>query len=73
MQKVSEFYWQAEKFRSMAKHEKNLEQKAMLTKMADAWESLAKDREAELLMLQFSKRAGTHRADALASSSSDKP
>ena len=53
MQKVSEFRWQAEKFRLMAKREKSPEQKAVLTKMADTWENLAKERESELMMRRF--------------------
>jgi len=57
MQKVSEFRWQAEKFRLMAKREKSPEQKAVLAKMADTWENLAKERETELMMRRFKSPA----------------
>ena len=57
MKKVSEFRWQAEKFRLMAKREKSAEQKAVLAKMAETWENLAKEREAELMMRRFKSPA----------------
>jgi len=67
MQKVSEFYWQAEKFRLMAKCEKNTDQKAMLKKMAETWENLAKERETQLMMQRLNKPA--HSDDTPAPSS----
>ena len=73
MKKISEFYWQADKFRLMAKREKSAEQKAVLTNMANTWEGMAKDREAELMMQRLAKSADASPADALAPSSSDEP
>jgi len=72
MKNISEFYWQADKFRLMAKREKSPEQKAVLTKMADTWEGMAKDREAELMMQRFNKAINANSTDLPALSSSDK-
>jgi hypothetical protein len=53
MKKVSELNWHADKFRMMAKRATSPEQKTMLSKMAEMWENLAKEREAESVVRQI--------------------
>jgi hypothetical protein len=53
MKKVSELNWNADKFRMMAKRATSPEQKTMLSKMAEMWENLAKEREAESVVRQI--------------------
>ena len=53
MKKSSELNWHADKFRMMAKRATSPEQKTMLSKMAEMWENLAKEREAESVVRQI--------------------
>jgi len=53
MKKASELNWHADKFRMMAKRATSPEQKTMLSKMAEMWENLAKEREAETVVRQI--------------------
>jgi len=59
MQEVSKFQWHADKFRMMAKRAQGPEQKATFSKMAEMWENLAEEREAQSMI---------RRSDALESS-----
>jgi hypothetical protein len=69
MKKVSELNWNADKFRMMAKRATSPEQKTMLSKMAEMWENLAKEREAESVVRQIGELEGSKAASPVVSPS----
>jgi hypothetical protein len=49
MKKVEDYRGHASECRAMANRSRSAEEKAMLTVMADTWDSLAKEREAHII------------------------